>query len=227
VILGRQSTSLGALIAVAVCVVIILSPPANAAELWSSVPDPFPCDQASNSCVSHTGFSPTTSYWGQYTNTKGNCTNYAAYRLQRNGAAQLQGSGNAISWRDRVVSQYGAAAVNGTPSIGSIAWWGTKAGAAGHVAYVEKVSGTTIYISESVWDYGSRRRDLTAGTAAYPDAFLHIKDKPAASNGKDDVLQAAGSGVGWRVKWGATGSWVTLSLSETTTGLLVGDFNGG
>jgi|GEM_PF-1161307 len=162
-------------------IVSVGTAPRASAELWQSVPNPFPCDSASNACVAHTGFLPTNAYWGQFTNSKGNCTNYAAYRLQTNGAPRLSGSGDAISWRQRVINQYGAGAVNGTPAVGSIAWWGTKAGPSGHVAYVEKVEGSTIYISESVWDYGSRRRVLTPGTAAYPDAFLHMKDAPTGS----------------------------------------------
>ena len=177
-------------------VVLLSSSTASATENWSNVPAPFPCNAASNSCVAHTGFSPTTSYWGQLTNTKGNCTNYAAFRLQSNGAARLQGSGSAITWRDRTIRQFGIAAVNGTPAVGSIAWWGTSKGTDGHVAYVERVEGSTIYISESVWDRGSRRQVLTVGTAGYPDAFLHPQDAPRESSQPPVPAELPGSPVG-------------------------------
>jgi peptidoglycan DL-endopeptidase CwlO len=52
--------------------------------------------------------------------------------------------GNAIAWYS---SAQGAGwAVGTTPRIGAIAW--TPAGGAGHVAMVEKIDGSMIYISE-------------------------------------------------------------------------------
>lgn len=157
---------------------------AHAASLWSSVPEPFPCDQPNNSCVAHTGFDPLVSHWGQTTNPKGNCTNYVAFRLERNGAPRLNGRGDAVTWRDRVIEQFGAAAVNNTPTVGSVAWWnGRIADGSGHVAYVEKVVGSTIYVSDSSFNIGSDRRVLTPDMSFYPDAFLHIMDAPDDGGG--------------------------------------------
>lgn len=135
--------------------------------------------------MSHTGFNPNREYWGQKVNPKGNCTNYVAFRLSRNGARQLAGSfGDAVGWRSVVQSRLGSKAVNGTPKVGAIAWWGAfgapEVSAAGHVAYVEKVTdgGRTVYLSESHFGIGSRRLIVRSGDAYWPDRFLHIKDKP-------------------------------------------------
>lgn len=164
---------------------------ANAAPLWSSVPSPFGCAgpgntiYPGNACLSRTGFNPNVRYWDQWANSKGNCTNYVAFRLQRNGAAQLASSfGNAVGWRSVVQQKLGSKAVNGTPRVGSIAWWGAFSApgvwGAGHVAYVEKVSsdGNLIYLSESHWNKGSRRLTVRRGDAYWPDSFLHVKDQP-------------------------------------------------
>ena len=154
--------------------------PAFADPLWSSVPSPFACSATSNACLEHTGFNPNVSYWGQYTNAKGNCTNYVAYRVGRNGGTQLSGSGDAITWKNRVASQFGAAAVDNTPAVGALGWWGTSKGASGHVAYVERVEGSAVYISESSFNIGSARYVKSPGQSGYPEAFLHIKDDPVA-----------------------------------------------
>jgi surface antigen len=168
-----------------------LVPTTVSAALWGSVPSPFSCTGpggsivGSNACLSGTGFNPNRKYWGQATNSKGNCTNYVAFRLDKNGAPQLASSfGNAVGWRSVVQQKLGSKAVNKTPSVGSIAWWnansGSGIGAAGHVAYVEKVAngGKTIYLSESHFARGSRRLIVSSSDAYWPDNFLHIKDQP-------------------------------------------------
>lgn len=174
---------LSALLTLAMALGFVLVNPgsASAASLWSWMPSPFACSAANNGCVAATGFDPNVSTWGQDVNPRGNCTNYVAFRLARNGAVQLGGSGDAESWKARVQSQFGAAAANTTPAVGSVAWWaGTTSNGAGHVAYVEQVSATTIHITESTWNVGSSRRVLTLGQAGWPNSFLHIKDAPVA-----------------------------------------------
>lgn len=181
------------LLSIATALLASLPATASAAPLWSSVPSPFICTGpggtivGNNSCLAGTGFNPNRQYWGQATNSKGNCTNYVAYRLEKNGAARLASSfGNAVGWRSVVQQKLGSKAVNNTPSVGSIAWWGSSGsrgiGAAGHVAYVEKVSqgGKVIYLSESHFGLGSRRLTVSSGSAYWPDNFLHIKDQPKA-----------------------------------------------
>lgn len=169
----------------------LLPAAASAAPLWSYAPSPFSCTGpggsivSSNACLSGTGFNPNRQHWGQATNARGNCTNYVAYRLERNGARRLASSfGNAVGWKSVVQQKLGSRAANGTPSVGSIAWWGAYGApgirAAGHVAYVEKVSrdGNTVYLSESHFALGSRRVIVRKGDSYWPDSFLHIKDQP-------------------------------------------------
>lgn len=183
--------SRGLLLSLAIVVLAALPSAASAAPLWSSLPNPFPCSGAGNSivrdnsCVSQTGFNPKRQYWGQATNSKGNCTNYVAFRLARNGAPQLASSfGNAVGWKSVVQSRLGSKAANKTPKVGAIAWWGAHGAPGissfGHVAYVEKVaaSGNAVYLSESHFGIGSRRLVVRRGDAYWPDSFLHIKDKP-------------------------------------------------
>ncbi len=180
-----------ALLLVAVLALGVLPGTAAASPLWSNVPNPFPCSGPgnsivrSNACLSQTGFNPNRQYWGQATDPKGNCTNYVAYRLSRNGARQLASSfGNAVGWKSVVQSKLGSKAANKTPKVGAIAWWGAYGApgvrSAGHVAYVEKVAagGQVIYLSESHFEWGSRRLIVRSGDAYWPDSFLHIKDKP-------------------------------------------------
>ncbi|MDX3659783.1 CHAP domain-containing protein [Streptomyces sp. ID05-26A] len=116
-----------------------------------------------------------TSYWGM---TPGhNCTNYAAYRLARNGAdaSYLRGYGNAYQWASRA-RQFNVA-VNQTPAVGSIAWWG---GSSGHVAYVEEVGAGYILVSEDNFPMAGSSGEfhwkrLTPGDR-YPAEFIHFKD---------------------------------------------------
>jgi len=186
----------------ALCLLATLAVPqvkAEAAPLWSSLPKPFRCGGpggsivGNNSCLGHTGFHPSKkSTWGQYTNPKGNCTNYVAYRLAKNGASNflVPGEGNAVDWRRH--ARNSKKPVNDTPAVGSVAWWDGRGpngkSRFGHVAYVEKVSpnGKAIYLSESHWHGdgirgGSRRLVVRAGDRNnWPDKFLHIRDKPAS-----------------------------------------------
>jgi surface antigen len=159
----------------------LLPAPASAALWTSTPPGPWSCTSAGNACVAHTGFNPNQSYWGQATNPRGNCTNYVAYRLIKNGASKPAGlSGGAAAWAGKVRAALGASHVNSTPAVGSIAWWG---GGAGHVAYVEKVAGGSVYLSDSSFPLGSfggsERYVVKRGDRRWPDAFLHIKDQPA------------------------------------------------
>jgi len=112
-----------------------------------------------------------------------NCTAYAAYRLRQNGSPEPWPSplGNAVDWKAK--AQGAGYRVDGSPAVGSIAWWGgEKAGGLGHVAYVESATSSSIILTEDAY-YPNRhsngyddRSKITRGTSAWPDAFLHIKD---------------------------------------------------
>ncbi len=116
-----------------------------------------------------------TSYWAMYTGT--NCTNYVAYRLvTTNGMPNRRpaaGVGNARDWGTTMAS-----ITNTTPTVGSVAWWGSRVGG-NHVAYVEKVvSSTEIWVSESNWSGAFDWRKITKTGSGWPQGFIHFADKP-------------------------------------------------
>jgi surface antigen len=117
-----------------------------------------------------------TDKWNFY---EGQCTSWVAYRLNElNGIAftnQYRGNGiwgDASSWGQHAKSL--GIPVNGTPSVGSVAWYSF-----GHVAYVDQVnSPTSVVISEMNYDYdnGFRVRTITT-SSGWPTGFIHIKDR--------------------------------------------------
>ena len=190
-------------IAVLLVLLLAAAPGAHAAPLWTFSPaSPWTCWSSRNDCVAGTGFKPTRPNWGADVNPRGNCTNYAAYRLSRNGARQpASPMGDAAAWAATVRRTLGARHVNGTPAVGAIAWWDGSgshgANGHGHVAYVEKVVGRTIYLSASSWpfsatDVASRRSTVTQGSADWPVGFLHIKDAPAGASPIGHLDRVAG-----------------------------------
>ncbi len=146
------------------------------------------CWNAGIGCVSNTGYSGR-SVWGYPVDGQGNnCTNYAAYRLSKNGAANPGNLGNAGDWATNARAK--GFRVDSTPKVGSIAQWSSTSSYApgsGHVAYVEAVNGSTISLSDSNYKLtarsrgGSSRWTVTRGEGQYPNAFLHIKDVPTSS----------------------------------------------
>jgi surface antigen len=137
-------------------------------------PDPSACTDH-GACVADK--------WAFY---RGQCTSWVAYRLNElNGAAFTNSYGGQGTWGDAV--NWGPHArklkikVNGTPALGSIAWYGpTKAAPDGHVAYVEKVnSATSIVMSEMNFDSdnGFWVHTITQATGDWPTDFIHLADR--------------------------------------------------
>ncbi|MGH3188218.1 MAG: CHAP domain-containing protein [Streptosporangiaceae bacterium] len=111
---------------------------------------------------------------------QGQCTSWVAYRLNElNGISftetyRGQSWGNASTWGTAAKNL--KIAVNGTPAVGSIAWY---ASGIGHVAYVEQVnSPTSVVISEMNYDgdNGFRVRTITT-SSGWPTDFIHIADR--------------------------------------------------
>jgi surface antigen len=128
--------------------------------------------------MSDSGYSAAsrTMYWRMYSGH--NCTNYAAYRMVRAGLANSRpwtGGGNATYWGTNM-----ATITNGTPTVGSVAWWkaGVKpAGSAGHVAYVERVvSANEIVLSQDSWNGDFSWTRVTRTGTGWPSGFIHFKD---------------------------------------------------
>lgn len=160
------------------------------------------CQSASISCISNTGYSGR-SVWGYPVDAAGNnCTNYAAFRLAQNGAANPGNLGNAGDWAGSARAK--GFAVNGNPALGAIAQWNYGSAYApsfGHVAYVEAWDGSTLTLSDSNWQGGSRRWRVSPGERYWPNNFLHIKDAGANPTGAYDLAASPTPGqlrvAGW------------------------------
>lgn len=115
------------------------------------------------------------------------CTDFAAWRINRDlgdtsapwmytwGQLRLT-NGDAIGWRpDWIAHGWG---VSSSPTAGTLGWYGSKAGAAGHVCYIQNVAaGGVVTIEEYNWqpyhqEYNKNLRTAAPGSAFYPDAFL-------------------------------------------------------
>lgn len=132
---------------------------------------------SSTSCVAFSGYAGK-SVWGYPVNKSGNnCTNYAAYRLARNGVPQQSSLGNGADWATNARKR--GFRVDSTPRTGAIAQWdkdSSFAPGAGHVGYVEEVTSGYITISDSAWSGGSYRWRVSRGDRNWPDNFIHFKD---------------------------------------------------
>lgn len=115
------------------------------------------------------------------------CTDFAAWRINRDlgctsapwmytwGQLRLT-NGNAIGWKpDWETHGWG---VSTSASPGTIGWYGSKAGSAGHVCYIQHVATDgTVTIEEYNWQpfpqaYNTNLRQQHPSDALYPDAFL-------------------------------------------------------
>lgn len=86
------------------------------------------------------------------------------------------GNGDAIGWRgDWLILGW---KVDIAPKAGCVAWYGSSAGAYGHVAYVQSVtSNGTVKLEEYNWSpyhhaYNPTVRSQAPGSTYYPDSFL-------------------------------------------------------
>ena len=134
-------------------------------------------------CPSSGGPQCVADQWNFY---QGQCTSWVAYRLNLlNGIAFNNSFGDDGTWGDAMYwgphAQSLGIAVNGTPAVGSVAWWpDSNAHPGGHVAYVEQVnSPTSIVISEMNYDgdNGFRVVAITSGSGNWPTDFIHIHDR--------------------------------------------------
>ncbi len=142
-------------------------------------------------------------YGGSYARTSNgshNCTLYVAWRLARNGMADPGRSfGNARDWAARIGGG------NRTPAVGAVAWWGaSRGGGYGHVAYVEQVSGSQVYVRADNWSTGPGY--TTAGwiPASSVGLFLHphdVRTGPRASDYVGSIVQWDGDRKAQKTSW--------------------------
>lgn len=171
-----------------------------------------------------------TMYWRMYGGH--NCTNYAAYRMVKNGMPNSRpwsGEGNASHWGKAMAS-----ITDQTPMVGAIAWWKANvpgAGSSGHVAYVEQVvSGSEIVISEDSWGGDFHWRRLTKGGKGWPSGFIHFNDAVLAPTTPPSIVGTPQVGVAlsasqgaWRpsgsfkYQWAAGGAPISGATGRTYT----------
>lgn len=103
---------------------------------------------------------------------------------------------DACHWDDVLVQMNFA--VNSTPAVGSIAHWNSGvngAGSAGHVAFVNSVSGNTICITEYNWipcSFSSRIIDITSDPNR-PEQFIHIEAGGLGGVGQNEHVSVSSS----------------------------------
>lgn len=115
--------------------------------------------------------------WGMYNRE---CTSFAAYRLSSANGFELSRNGmnwGAQNWANNARQQ--GYRVDGTPAVGSIAYFAPNvsyAGPTGHVAWVAEVNGNFVTIEE--YNYGSPAGTYHKRTLAVSgvSAFIHFKD---------------------------------------------------
>lgn len=189
---GARAARLAAAVIVAVgCVaaspaaadVVVRGPSVTAGDLGYPYPHAPDCDETSGAhCVKD--------QWGF---VQGQCHSWVAYRLNELNADVLDGAtfdddylmtaghewGNPSNW-DTAAPAVGIA-VDSTPALGSVAWWADDGA---HVAYVESMNRDgTILVSEmnADWHNGFDFATLRPGGHRWPDAFIHIADRPGGS----------------------------------------------
>ena len=150
-------------------------------------------------------------YWRMYAGH--NCTNYVAYRLVQNGMPNERpwtGSGNATNWGEAMKHL-----VDGTPVVGSIAWWRAGVpggGSVGHLAYVEQVvSPDEIIVSEDSWGGDFHWRRITTSGSGWPTGFIHFRDQQVEAQEAPSITGDAAVGATLRA---TPGSWKPASSTR-------------
>lgn len=135
--------------------------------------------------------------WGFF---KRQCTSYAAWKVNESGISMTNWMtgpngnsglfGNAGTWDDNAA--YIGFAVDTLPRVGDIAVWEARPGYpyymdVGHVARVEEVNGSTVYVSEYNWNYGNglyneRTPNLT------PDHYIHFGGGGLSCGGANVII---------------------------------------
>jgi surface antigen len=159
-------------------------------------------------------------HWRMYSGH--NCTNYAAYRLKRDGVPEPSYRlGNADTWAPNA-KKHGVL-VDAKPEVGAIgAWPGRR-----HVVYVEEVGSNYLITSEDNWPgyYPKgmyRKIKVFKGESAYPKQFIHFKGKSTINGPLPTVSGTPTVGSTLTAK---AGSWspsdVTLKYQWLRDGFIV------
>src|SRR5262245_40791148 len=173
--------------------------------------------------------------------TQGQCTSWVAFQLNRLNAAGFSNSygkprgGWGAAWHWAAAAASAGIAVNGSPGLGSVAWYQS-----GHLAYVERVnSSTSVVVSEMNIDShnGFEVRTITPASG-WPNAFIHIRDRrPPTGSGRWEAVPGSlmqidvGAGEVWGVNSAGTvynyaggGKWTPRGsgFKNVSAGTMVG-----
>ena len=164
-------------------------------------------------------------YGGSYAATptgEHNCTLYAAWRLEQNGLGNPGLWGNAFEWINHTSH-------NNTPAIGSIAWWGSEVGGGfGHVAYVEQIRGSEVFIRADNYDESGGYTDSGWISDGSVDAFLHPHDlSGGGGGGVGEGSFVSNDGFVYRIAGGApiyVSNWSAVGGPQPSTALSDAEF---
>ena len=104
--------------------------------------------------------------WGMYNRE---CVSYAAWKVQSVKGYHIYGWGNANQWPGSAASA--GFSMGSTPRVHSVAVM--SAGAYGHVAWVEGVSGGYVTVSQYNWDYAGHYSEMTV-PANFFDTYIYF-----------------------------------------------------
>jgi surface antigen len=168
-----------ALCAVAIVGALGAAPDPAAAATASAPGYEVLCSRADYGCVAETGYHGQSRWGANWFRTGHNCTSYVSYRLSQLGVEQpWRPMGDGGAWDDGAVRH--GVPVDDAPAAGAVAVWEPRSrmspGGSGHVAYVERVDGDTIEITDDSTGGGTRRLRIGRGSAYWPSHFVHLRD---------------------------------------------------
>jgi surface antigen len=176
--LGKGLTGLVLAVGLTLSAVAVGGPPASAASRGGAGYELL-CNRADYGCVAETGYHGQSRWGANYFKVGHNCTSYVSWRLSELGMAQpWRPMGDGGAWDDGAVRS--GVPVDDSPAAGAVAVWEPRSrmapGGSGHVAYVERVDGSTIEITDDSTGGGTRRMRIARGSAYWPSHFIHLRD---------------------------------------------------
>lgn len=156
--------------------------------------------------------------WGMYNRE---CTSAVAWWLHERNGFEMPFHDNANGWgHDASVRGF---AVNGTPAVGSVAWWGPG----NHVAWVAAVNGGTVTIEEYNHDLQGHYSERTI-SAGSPSGYIHFKDMSSGPTWPPpEGSFVSHAGFVYRIAGGApvyVSSWGAVGGPQPSTSLSDGQF---
>jgi surface antigen len=116
---------------------------------------------------------PMDSVFDQWREYNRECTSFVAWALASRNGFNMPFFANARDWG--AMARARGYAVNGTPAPGSVAW--STAGTFGHVAYVQSVSGGSVYIEEYNHNLRGTFSARTVPASTFT-GYIHFADRP-------------------------------------------------